>query len=185
MSRPPTIAFTDLPLFADEALLGAALLGPDRVAEWPKIAAELEGKGLPAIDPTFRGRYTPAVRAFFDYAYGLTAFMPSPEARWDDVEVADFANFPEAGPCVYFAAAGSFIKIGYSSNWPNRIAHLQVACPYRISAVLVISGTQSTEAELHERFKDLRIHGEWFRRSAELLEFIEQRKLLPKPAGSE
>ena len=60
-----------LPLFATDTLLGAALLGPDRVSEWLAMTPLLETKGLPKIDPLMHGRYVPAVRAFFDHLYGL------------------------------------------------------------------------------------------------------------------
>jgi hypothetical protein len=60
-----------LPLFADDDTIAAALLGPGRAAEWKAIAELLERKGLPKIDAYFGGRYTPAVRAFFDRLYGI------------------------------------------------------------------------------------------------------------------
>lgn len=60
-----------LPLFATDNVLGAALLGPDRVPEWQAMTPLLETKGLPKIDPLMHGRYVPAVRAFFDHLYGL------------------------------------------------------------------------------------------------------------------
>jgi hypothetical protein len=60
-----------LPLFATDTALGAALLGLDRVPEWLAMTPLLETKGLPKIDPLMHGRYTPAVRAFFDRLYGL------------------------------------------------------------------------------------------------------------------
>lgn len=60
-----------LPLFADEATLGAALLGPRRSREWRQIATLLEARGLPKVDQLMGGRYVPAVRAFFDREYGL------------------------------------------------------------------------------------------------------------------
>jgi len=60
-----------LPLFADDDVLGAALLGPARIGEWQQIAPLLEARGLPKIDPQMGGRYTRAVVAFFDHLYGL------------------------------------------------------------------------------------------------------------------
>jgi hypothetical protein len=60
-----------LPLFATDNVLGAALLGPDRVCEWQAMTPLLETKGLPKVDPLMHGRYVPTVRAFFDHLYGL------------------------------------------------------------------------------------------------------------------
>lgn len=69
-----------LPWFADDKTLGAALLGPERACEWPALAALYELKGLPKIDPRMGGRYVPAVKAFFDHAYGLDRSAVAPAA---------------------------------------------------------------------------------------------------------
>lgn len=68
--------FDHLPLFADDASIGAALLGRDRAREWGAMAALLEARGLPKIDALMGGRYVPAVKAFFDRDYGLTGVSP-------------------------------------------------------------------------------------------------------------
>jgi hypothetical protein len=60
-----------LPLFATDDVLGAALLGSERVQEWHQMAPLLEARGLPKVDDMMGGRYVPAVRAFFDHQYGL------------------------------------------------------------------------------------------------------------------
>ena len=64
-------ALDQLPLFADDAAVGAALLGPNRAGEWRQLAALLEVRGLPKIDALMGGRYVPAVKAFFDRDYGI------------------------------------------------------------------------------------------------------------------
>jgi hypothetical protein len=64
--------FDQLPLFADDASIGVALLGPDRARDWRSVAALLESRGLPKIDVLMGGRYVPAIKAFFDRDYGLT-----------------------------------------------------------------------------------------------------------------
>lgn len=79
--------FEDLPLFADDASLGAALLGPDRACEWRDLAPLYERRGLPKIDEMMGGRYTPAVKAFFDWQYKLTGAAPA---------VPDGVEHPEA-----------------------------------------------------------------------------------------
>lgn len=65
-----------LPLFASDAEIGAALLGPERAREWGQIAPLLERDGLPKVDPMFGGRYVPAVKAYFDHDYGLAPQAP-------------------------------------------------------------------------------------------------------------
>jgi hypothetical protein len=60
-----------LPLFATDEVIGAALLGANRVQEWRQMVPLLEARGFPKIDALMGGRYTPAVRAYFDHQYGL------------------------------------------------------------------------------------------------------------------
>lgn len=166
-------SLASLPLFADDDAIGAALLGPKRAVEWKAMVAQLEAKGLPPIDPMFHGRYVSAVRTFFDYAYGLRATLPT-TPDWSNFDVADVQLLPPAGSNIYFVAAGHFIKIGYSTNWPQRIAELQVGCPYRLSVLHIMEGPREFEPELHQRFAHLRVQGEWFRRDGDLISYIAQ-----------
>ncbi len=71
--RRPGLTFADLPLFATDAELGVALLGRARAALWSNLVPSFEREGLPKNDPLMGGRYVPAVKAFFDRQYGLTA----------------------------------------------------------------------------------------------------------------
>ena len=64
-------ALDSLPLFATDEAIGAMLLGPKRMREWPQIARLLEARGLPKVDQMMAGRYVPAVIDFFDRQYGL------------------------------------------------------------------------------------------------------------------
>jgi hypothetical protein len=66
----------NLPLFADEEAVSTALLGPGKVAHWRQIAPLLEGRGFPKIDAEMGGRYTPAIRRFFDDEYRLNTTHP-------------------------------------------------------------------------------------------------------------
>jgi hypothetical protein len=75
MKERPT--FDKLPLFADEAAVGAALLGPERACEWPDLAPLLERNGFPKIDDVMGGRYTPAIKRYFDAEYGLCDRKPA------------------------------------------------------------------------------------------------------------
>jgi hypothetical protein len=81
------IRLSDLPLFADDAKIGAALLGEQRACEWRELAPLYERRGLPKIDAVMGGRYVPAVRAFFDREYGVAGQL---------VAAPDGAENPEA-----------------------------------------------------------------------------------------
>jgi hypothetical protein len=87
MARAKAISSMEgLPWFATDEVIGAALLGPNRVREWVAMTPLLEKKGLPRIDPLMHGRYVPAVRAFFDHLYGLDRDAASVPLAPDGVE---------------------------------------------------------------------------------------------------
>lgn len=67
---------------------------------------------------------------------------------------------------IYFIQDAStlLIKIGFTDSAPEkRLAQLQTGCPGELMLLLMIEGGQNDEADLHERFDDLRERGEWFR----------------------
>lgn len=76
MSSRPALALDDLPLYADDASIGAAIMGARRAEEWMALAPLLEGQGLPKIDKTHGGRYVPSVRAFYDLINGIATVVP-------------------------------------------------------------------------------------------------------------
>ncbi|RKD69002.1 GIY-YIG nuclease family protein [Rhizobium sp. WW_1] len=65
---------------------------------------------------------------------------------------------------VYFLAAddASLIKIGSTENVDRRISALRRGSPVPVSLIGVIDGGAKKELELHERFAEHRVHGEWF-----------------------
>jgi hypothetical protein len=70
-------ALDELPLFADDMAIGAALLGAARAGEWKAIAPLLEQKGLPKIDQLHGGRYVPAVKSFYDRDNLIAVLAPA------------------------------------------------------------------------------------------------------------
>lgn len=82
---------------------------------------------------------------------------------------------PRARGFVYFVLAGDreLVKIGWARNVEKRVAELQVGSPEELSVVLTLRGAPSLELELHERFFDLRLRGEWFTYRGELRRFVE------------
>lgn len=75
--------FDDLPLYATDKELAEAFLGK-RAYLWPAIALHYEGRGLPAIDSLFGGRYVPAVIKFFDAVNGVNGAAPIPAADGEE-----------------------------------------------------------------------------------------------------
>lgn len=82
-------------------------------------------------------------------------------------------NYQSAADWTYFiqAVGGGPIKIGFTSRTPNeRLAALQTGSPVELRIVGLLHGNR--EREMHERFKDDRLHGEWFNPSRHLVVFI-------------
>lgn len=76
---------------------------------------------------------------------------------------------------VYFVGSkGGPIKIGKARNVKSRLAGLNTSSPEPLDLLGVMFGVDQLEKALHARFAHLRMHGEWFRRDQELLEFIDR-----------
>jgi DNA-binding XRE family transcriptional regulator len=65
-----------------------------------------------------------------------------------------------------------FLKIGYTCNINNRLSQLQTSNPIRLKVINLIKGDVNLEKELHSRFKDIRVNGEWFVYDAEILNYF-------------
>jgi len=59
----------ELPAFASEDDLAAALMGTGKTTAFRAILPLLEARGFPKVDGLMGGRYVPAVKAFFDREY--------------------------------------------------------------------------------------------------------------------
>lgn len=75
---------------------------------------------------------------------------------------------------VYFATDGDFIKIGWTSLWPpdERVRKQQTGNGRPLWMLGCIPGTQRAERTYHKRFARHRVHGEWFKVTPDLEEFI-------------
>lgn len=76
------------------------------------------------------------------------------------------------GFCVYFAQAGDRIKIGWSKNVATRVAQLQTGNAAPIKLLGVVPGGRAKEREIHDLFASVRVGGEWFTATTELLAYI-------------
>lgn len=65
--------------------------------------------------------------------------------------------------CVYFLAAGQYVKIGYTNNLTSRVCDLQGANPEPLRVLAYVAGGRELEREYHLRFADDRHFLEWFR----------------------
>lgn len=77
---------------------------------------------------------------------------------------------------VYFIECGENgpIKIGHAVHPMARLENLQIGCPYELRLIRTLAGGRYREFRIHTKFKAIRIRGEWFQRTPELLQWIEQ-----------
>jgi hypothetical protein len=64
------------------------------------------------------------------------------------------------------------VKIGYARDLWARVRAIQNSCPVKLDLLAALTGGRSLEREYHERFKQWRLHGEWFERSDAIEEEI-------------
>ena len=78
---------------------------------------------------------------------------------------------------IYFIQSESGpIKIGYSRSATQKLANLQICNLERLTLLGTVSGGRDKEADLHERFADLALGGEWFKANKDLLDYIKYSK---------
>lgn len=97
--------------------------------------------------------------------------------RWDAVRLIGQPDYVETATrygTVYLVGFGPYVKIGFTAGgMANRIAALQTGCPEKLETFAELDGSTTMERELHARFGDRHIHGDWFRREGALAEWIE------------
>lgn len=76
---------------------------------------------------------------------------------------------------VYFIEAEGLglVKIGVTINVRMRMRALQYMSPAKLTLAAKLPGSRVLESWLHTRFASERSHGEWFRKTAELDEYIQ------------
>ena len=66
-----------------------------------------------------------------------------------------------SGDRVYFVKSGDLIKIGFTTNLPDRVRALHLNGP-GVELLCSYRGDRALEQALHREFADHRRHGEWF-----------------------
>jgi hypothetical protein len=81
-------------------------------------------------------------------------------------------NFP-TGEVVYFVRYGRIVKIGFSTNFAQRLAELQRGTPESLFVLGVYPGGRDLERKFHTLFASLKIKNEFFRYDDPLWRFVE------------
>lgn len=74
-------------------------------------------------------------------------------------------------PSVYFIRQGALgpIKIGHTNNIKRRLMNLQPGNPHPLRVLVLVPGSRGDERAYHEKYRHLRVGGEWFTPSTQLL----------------
>jgi len=88
------------------------------------------------------------------------------------------AREPAKEGYVYFLDGGEMIKIGFTRSLETRMKKMKTDVPSGVTFLHMEPGTFKSEKIVHRHFAELRVRGEWFRKSPELLDYIEQRKAI-------
>lgn len=77
---------------------------------------------------------------------------------------------------VYFILASEVnrVKIGFSDNIRGRLSGIQSGSPCKLYLIGVAEGSKLLEQVLHEKFEPFRFHGEWFKYSDSIQDFLMQ-----------
>ena len=142
---------------------------PERTVRAMAACGEIPGAAR------YRGRWTFNLEKFKWFAERVKAgeFV----ARRTRTGAVPGSGIPSTRPgFIYFIQCGDFIKIGFSEadKAERRINNLRTSNPIEIVVLRVIKGSRRKEAKIHAQFASHRHRGEWFRKSPELVSFVER-----------
>lgn len=93
-------------------------------------------------------------------------------------EIKKVSKIHTDGPWVYFIMAGSEkwspIKIGFTNDILKRFDQIKVSTHANVRLICAITGGRDLEKFLHNKFKEDRIKGEWFRQTSYILKKIDE-----------
>ena len=84
----------------------------------------------------------------------------------------------DVGAVYFVRTKDGFIKIGWSSNWSQRISGIQTSIPQKLEVLAVYRRSSSFEKRLHGMFAPFRVrpNGEWFRDCEAIRSYIAERR---------
>lgn len=100
-----------------------------------------------------------------DLAEAIYHDEPAPHElmRWEAKDLQDWSNRDDL---VYLITTAGYVKIGVAKNPVGRMNDMQVGCPTELLLWGLIKpgrrSARSLEFDLHRRFAEQRVRGEWF-----------------------
>lgn len=69
----------------------------------------------------------------------------------------------------------NYVKIGHTvNNVKGRLVSLQVGCPFDLEILGIVDGNKNTEKQLHKKFDEYWIRGEWFKLCWPIYKYIKE-----------
>jgi hypothetical protein len=137
---------------------------------------------IPVMKESFQGHQETIENSLRVSLHAECLFLVDIRLRKKD-RVGGSDNNPEGSPTVnsrhektYIikSPASGLLKIGKTIDMKQRLAALQNGSGVPLEVLVVID--ENIEHELHLRFKNLRVFGEWFRDDGQIAQFIEEGK---------
>lgn len=88
------------------------------------------------------------------------------------VEKITYKNLPEQKIIYFIKSENGLLKIGITNNIERRFDAFIKFSPCKLILLKTIHGSLFEEKHLHQQFSHLRQHGEWFKLTDELLNYI-------------
>lgn len=110
---------------------------------------------------------------------------PAPNVGEGAAKRAKISTGPRTQGYIYFARAGSYVKIGFAKDVKARLRELQVSHHERLTLLRKEKGTMQDEAMFHSRFAGLRRRGEWFLLCGDLSKYVFAESGMEIEAGNE
>jgi hypothetical protein len=176
----------------DDPQVIAALKKAYLIHPWLNVLCSLESahhylhieRELKSISPETLERYLSQAAGVLEQPYieapdwlpGFLALLQGEDQRRKAKEAAEKQRQAKRAGFVYLLrSSDGHFKIGRTKNPENRRATFGVKLPFRVEYLHLIpcADMHKTERQLHERFADRRIDGEWFALTPEDVSYIQ------------
>lgn len=121
---------------------------------------------------TFQATAAQVLDEIFEVPEPIAASPAARSTKSKSIKASGRPDKPPRRGFVYFVSDGTFIKIGWASNWRRRMIGIQVTNPHPLKVLAVLKGSTLRERALHRKFAKHHTRGEWYRHHTEIVEYV-------------
>jgi hypothetical protein len=124
---------------------------------------------IPAEDPLNTGE-----DQYFHVSFDMLPHLRSKEELWPTTHEQPATVESTSQGYVYLLYGAGYYKIGQTRNIGSRSRSFETQFPFEVSLAHVIETNKplALERQLHEKFKDKRVRGEWFELLPEDVQYV-------------